>query len=453
MLPGLQSPPICFRPATIYEEAENLRKRLNETIKQMEEGKAEPGVNAEYAERLLGELDALVGAAGYVVNFITELGARLSQPFLVFLRRVCIVPGLGAWAAMSPTSTGYEIYLDKELALRLGKLGERRWAIAAVNFSLWHELIHLEYNTKNMSAWLADLSLLKTKYSQEAMDRIGEILMEILVNEKAYTFYTLGNKTDEPLVREFAMKDPYKFIMPLPGVFWGVCHTDVLDVGKTYLDKAKELAKRLDESGDFARTFVPYFERGDICHCVQEWFANVRPPATLTDIANLLTTDVYLQELLNKTDYTEDVKLIHAKDMRFDDLVFLIMTACRVDLQTAVNMAKDLVARNALIYRIVEGKLTLYKKGGGSCEWPYKSVRLYICGGGPCENEEECRRRKTILPPLDNPPVPVKPPGSEVGLLNSEFRLRRLRLKPEQPQSEPITGLEGTPERPKWIER
>jgi hypothetical protein len=452
MLPGLQSPPICFRPSSIYEEAENLRKRLSETIKQMEEGKAELEVNAEYAERLLGELDALVDAASYVVNFITEIGANLSQPFLAFLRRVCIVPGLGAWAAMSPVSSGYEIYLDKELALRLGKLSERRWAIAAVNFSLWHELIHLEYNSKNMSAWLADLSLLKTKYSQEAMDRIGEILMEILVNEKAYTFYTLGDKTSEPFVKEFAMKEPYKFIMPLPGVFWGVCHTDVLDVSKTYLDKARELAERLDETGNFARTFVPYFERGDICHCVQEWFANVRPPVSLTDIVNLLTTDVYLQELLNKTNYTEDVKLIHAKDMRFDDLVFLIMMTCRVDLQTAVNMAKDLVSRNALIYRIVEGKLTLYKKGGGSCDWPYKSVRMYICGG-ICENEEECKRKKTIIPPLDAPPVPVKPPGSEVGLLNGEFRLRRLRLKPEQPQSEPITGLEGTPERPRWIER
>jgi hypothetical protein len=452
MLPGLQSPPICFRPASIYEEAENLRKRLKEAIKQMEEKKAELGISAEYAERLLGELDDLVGAASYVVGFITDLGANLSQPFLVFLRRICIVPGLGAWAAMSPASTGYEIYLDKELALKLGKLSERRWAIAAVNFSLWHELTHLEYNTKNMSSWLADLSLLKTKYSQEAMDRIGEILMEILVNEKVYTFYTLGNDAGEPLVREFAMNEPYKFIMPLPGVFWGVCHTAVAEVSKTYLDKARELAKRLDESGMFAGTFVPYFERGDICQCVQEWFANVRPPATLTDIVNLLTTDVYLQELLNKTNYTEDVKLIRANDLRFDELVFLVMMTCRVDYQTAVNMAKDLAAKNALIYRIVEGKLTLYKKGGGSCDWPYKSVRMYICGG-ICENEEECKRKKTILPPLDTPPVTSKPPGSDLGVLNSEFRLRRLRLKPEQPQSEPITGLEGTPERPKWIER
>jgi len=450
MLPGMQEPPVCFSPTSIYEEAENLRKRLNEVIRQVEEGKAELEMEAENAERLLSELDALVDAAKYVVGFITDLGANLNQPLLTFLRRVCIVPGLGAWAAMSPTSTGYEIYLDKELAFNLGKVRGRKWAIAAVNFALWHELTHLQYNTRNMSAWLADLSLLKTKYSQEAMDRIGEILMEILVNEKVYTFYTLGNNSGEPLVKEFAMAEPYKFIMPLPGVFWGVCHTDVLDVSKTYLDKAKELAK---QSEGFAKIFMPYFERGDICQCVQDWFANVRPPTTLTDIINLLTTDIYLEELLKKTDYTEDVKLIHAKDLRFDELVFLVAMTCRVDLQTAINMAKDLVAKNALIYRIVEGKLTLYRKGGGSCEWPYKNVQMYICGGG-CENEEECKRkrRKTILPPIDKPPA-GKPPGSEAGVLDSEFKLRRLRLIPEQPQSEPVTGLEGTPERPKWIER
>jgi len=451
MLPGLQEPPICFGPTSIYEEAENQKKRLSEIIKQIEEGKVELGAGAEYVGRLLSELDVLVDAARYVVGFITDLGANLDQPLLTFLRRVCIVPGLGAWAAMSPTSTGYEIYLDKELALRLGRLREQNWAIAALNFALWHELTHLEYNTKNMAAWLADLSLLKTKYSQEAMERIGEVLMEILVNEKVYTFYTLGSDAGEPLVRWFAMNEPYKFIMPLPGVFWGVCHTDVLDVSKTYLDKARELAK---QSGDFARIFVPYFERGDICYCVQDWFANVRPPTTLTDIINLLTTDIYLEELLKKTDYKEDVKLIHAKDLRFDELVFLVAMTCRVDLQTAINMAKDLVAKNALIYRIVEGKLTLHGKGGGSCEWPYKNVQMYICGGGTCENEEECKRkrRKSILPPIDKPPA-GKPPGTEAGVLDSEFKLRRLRLIPEQPQSEPVTGLEGTPERPKWIER
>jgi hypothetical protein len=455
MEPQVGGATVCFGPVTVYEDAENLRKRLNESIKQIEEGKAEANVDVKDVERLLDELDAMASAADYAAKFINELGANLGQPLLTFLRRICIVPGLGAWAAMNPMPTGFEIYLDRELALKLDKLKERRWAIAAINFALWHELIHLEFNTRNMSSWLADLSILKTKYSQDALERIGEILMEILVNEKVYSFYELGVETDEPLVRGFAMKEPYKFIMPVPGVFWGVCHTDVIDVSKTYLDKAKELAERLDRSAEkeFTKIFLPYFERGDICHCVQDWFANVRAPTSLSDVINLLTTDLYLQDLINKTDYKEKEALVHANDIRFDELVFLIMMTCRVDYQSAVNIAKDLAARNALIYKVIEGKLTLYGKRGGSCDWPYKRVQMFICGGGICEDEKQCKRRKsTPPPPIDKPPS-SKSYDEEEYKLNQEFKLRRLRLIPEQPQSEPITGLEGTPERPKWIER
>ncbi|MGC8584382.1 MAG: hypothetical protein ACP5MH_11755, partial [Thermoproteus sp.] len=388
-------------------------------------------------------------AYDYVYGFIKEYSIRANSLYYLLMDKVCFDNMAEAMFAITPGAQRFSIFVSLHYLPTIDMLLDDPAGRAFVNYALLHELTHLGFNVNQLKQWMAGYKLLGARLQSDVAALTMTAVTEVLTNEKVFWLYDALYKMSPYQGAEYAavldplMLDRYKAFMPLPGVYWGICHDVLGKISQKYSQQFINIPEYLKYNTEF-------------CECFSDWMSWVGDkPRDYTDLVKRLTYAPFVKTLLKHLDSQVSTKLIHANDMPRKRLVVLLMTMCRMKREEAEAYADELIKKNAPIFKIIDILVRYNGKTGKSCEQKSRRIVPLICGGGGCTVPSECESPPPPPPPCGDQcrKAPGKTAGTGWYEVDEDFRIKRLEVDVEEVMGEVVRTPEGKETKPEWEER